>query len=590
MSNTTIALRSSGVTGNVPSLGDIVDGELSLNFADGILYYKTASNTLGSIRTTEPSGLTTEVQFNDAGSFGTNAFFTYDKTSGTLSVPKVIATARDADLEGGQIELANSVNGSLQGNIAIDIYDSKLRIFETSGTNRGVYIDLFSAGAGVGTDLLGGAAGVSSIGGASGVVSNTQLLSFVSTVDGEGSGLDADLLDGHQGSYYATNTYAISAYTQANTANTNAVNAGTYANAAFEQANTANTTSLAAYSQANTANTNAINAGTYANASFSQANTANITAESAFTQANIANTRAYQTVLKTGDTISGDLVIEGNLTIQGTQVLTSTSTLAITDNMIYLNNPISANITNAVGNGTSVVYTTAINHNYLVGLQVTVSGVTPSSFNIVTASNTLITAVTSNTFTVTSSVTDTYVSGGTARARSGANPDIGFAAGYNDGAYHHAGLFRDATDGIWKFFDNYGPEPDESIYIDTSNTTFRIANLTANLVTQSVIVTGDSSISNLTGAIKVTGGIGVQGNVSVDAIIFPDGTTQSTASAGGGGSSSYNTSLLFTKADGSTANMTLRVADTQLTSALNSVYVPFLLSDGTTAKNLYVST
>jgi hypothetical protein len=86
MANTTIALKQSGATGNTPSLGLLDTGELALNFADGILYFKTSSNTLGSIRTTQPSGLSTEVQFNDAGSFGGDSGFTYDKTTGTITV------------------------------------------------------------------------------------------------------------------------------------------------------------------------------------------------------------------------------------------------------------------------------------------------------------------------------------------------------------------------------------------------------------------------------------------------------------------------------------------------------------------------
>lgn len=86
MANTTIALRQSGATGNTPSLGVLANGELSINYADGIIYYKTSSNTLGSIRTTQPAGLTTEVQFNDAGSFGTDSNFTYNKTTDILTV------------------------------------------------------------------------------------------------------------------------------------------------------------------------------------------------------------------------------------------------------------------------------------------------------------------------------------------------------------------------------------------------------------------------------------------------------------------------------------------------------------------------
>lgn len=78
------------------------------------------------------------------------------------------------------------------------------------------------------------------------------------------------------------------------------------------------------------------------------------------------------------------------------------------------------------------------------------------------------------------------------------NPDLGFAGNYNDGTYHHAGFFRDASDGVWKVFDNYLPEPDASPYIDTSNNTFRIADFQANNVTFGKITTSSSDlVSNL---------------------------------------------------------------------------------------------
>jgi hypothetical protein len=86
MANTTIALRQSGATGNLPSLGVLANGELALNYADGILYYKTTANTLGSIQTSTPGGLDTEIQFNDSGSFGGDSGLTYNKTTNTLSV------------------------------------------------------------------------------------------------------------------------------------------------------------------------------------------------------------------------------------------------------------------------------------------------------------------------------------------------------------------------------------------------------------------------------------------------------------------------------------------------------------------------
>ena len=42
MSNTSIQLKKSGVTGNVPVSTDLSYGEVALNYADGKLYYKNA--------------------------------------------------------------------------------------------------------------------------------------------------------------------------------------------------------------------------------------------------------------------------------------------------------------------------------------------------------------------------------------------------------------------------------------------------------------------------------------------------------------------------------------------------------------------
>jgi hypothetical protein len=59
------------------------------------------------------------------------------------------------------------------------------------------------------------------------------------------------------------------------------------------------------------------------------------------------------------------------------------------------------------------------------------------------------------------------------------NPDLGIAGNYNDGTYRHTGIFRDATDGRWKIFKNYTPEPDASAYIDTSHASFALADMQA---------------------------------------------------------------------------------------------------------------
>lgn len=62
-------------------------------------------------------------------------------------------------------------------------------------------------------------------------------------------------------------------------------------------------------------------------------------------------------------------------------------------------------------------------------------------------------------------------------------PDLGFVAAYSNGSYQHTGLFRDQTDGFWKFFDGYQPEPDLSVFIDTANASFRLAPLSVGSIT-----------------------------------------------------------------------------------------------------------
>jgi hypothetical protein len=79
------------------------------------------------------------------------------------------------------------------------------------------------------------------------------------------------------------------------------------------------------------------------------------------------------------------------------------------------------------------------------------------------------------------------------------NPDLGISFNYYDGVYHHAGFFRDASDGVFKVFDNYEPEPDANIFIDTNHNTFRLANLQATNYIGNVtgFVTGQvSSLAN----------------------------------------------------------------------------------------------
>lgn len=174
--------------------------------------------------------------------------------------------------------------------------------------------------------------------------------------------------------------------------------------------------------------------------------------------------------------LTGSMQVDGNLIVSGNTITISTQSLAIQDNLIYLNEGAYETITNAVGNGSTVVYTVSGTNTFDLGMSVTITGVNPVAYNL---SNQLIVSSNTSSFTINNTATGAYVSGGLAEARSAANPDLGFVGGYNDGTYAHAGFFRDATDGRFKVFKGYVPEP--GTYIDTSNNTFQLAEMEASI-------------------------------------------------------------------------------------------------------------
>ena len=93
--------------------------------------------------------------------------------------------------------------------------------------------------------------------------------------------------------------FAAAAFTQANTANVNAISSGLYANSAFGVSNSASSYSNSAFSVANTANTNVVTSGSYANSAYGVANSANsnivtsgLYANSAYAAANVSDQKA----------------------------------------------------------------------------------------------------------------------------------------------------------------------------------------------------------------------------------------------------------------------------------------------------------
>ena len=118
------------------------------------------------------------------------------------------------------------------------------------------------------------------------------------------------------------------------------------------------------------------------------------------------------------------------------------------------------------------------------------------------------------------------------------NPDLGIAGNYNDGTYRHAGMFRDASDGKFKFFDSYTPEPSHPI--NTAHASYSPAPVVAETFESTVstgtaplTVSSTTEVANLhaatSTALHTSRTIELQGDVTGSASF--DGTSNATITA-----------------------------------------------------------
>lgn len=177
-----VLLKKSSVAAKVPLTTDLDYGEVALNYTDGKLYFKNASNVIKSFTIDDSVVTLTGTQTL------TNKTLTSPTVTGTLSTELLSVTQSVGD-EGGEILLAKpQTNTTLVGaGVTIDVYQNKLRIFEQGGTTRGVYIDLTAAGAGVATNLIaaggGGSGTVTSITAGTGLTGGTITTSGTIAID-----------------------------------------------------------------------------------------------------------------------------------------------------------------------------------------------------------------------------------------------------------------------------------------------------------------------------------------------------------------------------------------------------------------------
>lgn len=208
--------------------------------------------------------------------------------------------------------------------------------------------------------------------------------------------------------------------------------------------------------------------------------------------------------------VGGDLTVDGDFTVTGNVNTTSVTNLAVEDNFIYLNSGDTIALTNFTGSGLN----DAIFHGTYEGsasetfyVKIDSTGATDTfawsndNFTTTIANNIPITSGfqplargISIEFQANTGHTLNDVWSGTAAP---INIDFGFVGNYNDGVYKHAGLFRDASDGRFKVFDSYLPEPDANTNINTSDPSFTLATFQANTFVGDLQGNADSATNAL---------------------------------------------------------------------------------------------
>ena len=385
---------------------------------------------------------------------------------------------------------SGAVPGSLQeGEIAVNLFDRKI--------------------------YVGNSAGVTAIGGVSGFAAD--ILTELKTVDGASSGLDADLLDGQQGAYYA-----VAATENSRLANTNAYIATKLDSSSYT---TADVQSKAALANTNAYIATKLDSSSYTTADVrSKAALANtnayiasvqsdVDANEATERAALANTNSYiatkldsssytasdvLTKIKTVDGAASGLdadLLDGQQGAYYAVAATEASRLANTNSYIAnvktialnrlgqtatvaLTGDVTASATAFSSNAASISTTIAANSvdgskltdNITIASNLTVSGNTHIDGNLTVEGAT--------TYLSTSTV---YTDDGMMKLNANNAADTIDSGVYNlyieSATSKYAGYFRDATDGVFKFYDGLQAEP--STTVNTGGTGYALAQVDA---------------------------------------------------------------------------------------------------------------
>jgi hypothetical protein len=161
----TVKLKKSSVLGKIPQSADLDYGELALNYADGKLYFKDSSNVIQLFGASSATDTLTNKTLTDStvnntpigGTTPSTGAFTSLSATGNVTAGQNLVSNFSSGDEGGEITLNKpATNTTISTSVTIDVWQNKVRIFESGGSNRGAFIDLSAAVGGVGSNLLTG--------------------------------------------------------------------------------------------------------------------------------------------------------------------------------------------------------------------------------------------------------------------------------------------------------------------------------------------------------------------------------------------------------------------------------------------------
>lgn len=544
MANTTIQLKKSGVSGNVPSLLD--HGELAINFYDGKLYYKNAANVITYISSGIPtnsfatvnanSSLILASSNNDTLSFAAGNNITI---SACTSTKTITINAQDADVDQfarntGNSALtlaqdaynyANTISGGAaidnvartlaqsafdkanlsitfaqsaydQSNVSIGVdatQNTRLNSIETVNTNQNnsiTQVNQFAQGAynQANTNV----SDISIINGIN-VTQNTRLNS-IETINSEQNTAISII----QGVNLGQNVEITVIKGVDLTQNTRITEVNQYATSGYETANSA---------QANTIFTQVVDA------------TQNVRLGSIETINNDQNTR--MSIIESVDNTQNTRLnlieivnVDQNTAIsiiQGTDVTqnvrlnsietvnqdqnTSIAIIQGTDvtqnvrlnSIETINNDQNTTITQ-VNQFAQSAYDHANTKFASAGGTITGPVVISANNNLTVTGNLNVLGTTTTVNTNLLEVNDPMILLANGNFFSDI-VDIGFSGSYNDGANAHTGLFREHTNKDWYLFQGYTPEVSGNNDININDASFRTANLNADYVKANVIAT-----------------------------------------------------------------------------------------------------